>query len=1541
MLQETHYQIQGMSQDMAYQLFNPKYAFECKNIRINTTDENSLLGLSNERGNSKIAEITVEGGNTPINIIGIGQFSEYCVLFGKATGSTSSPDGEDYIFIMDSEEQISKIYQGDLEFDLDYPIRTICVYENERVQKVYWIDGKNVPRVLNIAGHLTENNTIRKVEEQKINFLPKLKFGETVTVKKTSGGQLPAGIIQYAFTYSDKNLQETNIWYTTPLYYITQANKGEEAGTICNVAFDIEFSNLDTDFDYLQIYALVRTSLNAEPACYRIANIPTSVNKFTDSGTQWEAYPLTSILGKQLGTFVPKVLTSKDSTLFLGNYTIKSPQVKREDYEDFLGIMADLTTIEYRDSLNAEVQESSFNSSRSVQTFRSGEYYRLGIQFQDDYGTPSSVIYLKDIQAGIADPVSRKFMQKIVSSSIPDLQFLSSSQEYDNIEDAETQLEDIKSKFKRARLLMVNRETLPHRTLCQGVLCPTVYRIYDRVANTPFAMSSWNMRCMDNDEYNNATWCPDTQLRGAQWAEGGEVQSQGSKLSVFIVPEGGAIGNPGDLQVKDSFGTVTSDTTPSILINTNDTQGSQSSPTYYYYMVMSVLRQPTDYDKRYYNLSVIIKRTTDGTVESFDEPPIGGWTTLVNRRTPIYSVDAAHPDIYTNAGLLSWFTNQILLALTRDGATNPESITANAMQSWNLPSGSDDLLDYITANGPGNYWILYSDREGGKKPVKVADTRVQSFKDALDIAKVRGQAFFCDHNILTFHSPDIERYQSIIDNNPSIKYRIVGYTNFETSYFDSFLQTSPPNAKADGQQNVKTVSDSGIYNAYLWKDTKTYPVYTWHRSMTLGGQADATQDGKWYGSYTKKRMANVHKCGDSFGFHIRKYNNPELSNESYSDSNSHWEIDSIYPTDNVGTANPRFPKMGTPRVFNSNEIQALVLDGQKDSRNIESSLIYWGNVNIAHTDGTYGIRERATDSGGNEYNALPLNPTEVTDPCIIRYKSTPHVVMPMSYFASPSVVGKVYAPSLPYPGAGVPSNDNVTNYGYIWANTTHGFERSEFMSTSAETLPIDYGAINTRNLIYIVELYQDLSVENIYGNTDEENLSKYNWIPISDWVDLEEGEVIEGFGDCFIGKWDCLKTYAYTEDDLQSYIDITTFTVESDTNLEARCDLYRKSKNTSVVTASKFNIFNPVYDQKDNLFSYRTITEDNAIDNFQNQICWSDVKTLGEELDTWCQINVGNNSDLQGEYGELKALVKNNNSIFCFQDNAIYKLNYNTRVTISPSDGIPIQLTNNYRVEPPLLLKTNCGVLSQDSVTEASKNLYILDSIRRRAFIIDERDNIIDVSTAKGVNSTISKLGTFKKVLFDPNINDVYFNFESASLGFNEDIGEFTSLYDYDKSNFIFSLGRNSYSIFNNKIYRQRTGKYNNFFDEYKPYYIELLSSDQPLKSKTFTNVEFTMASPTFEEAFNKVEAKTSYQEGESDLTFEKNRPSSLKRKFRLWRVNLPRHESSLDRMRDTWCKIKLIKVPIIGGNMNEQAIDDKNNIATRVNHINVIYLPD
>mgnify|MGYP003582646040 CR=1 FL=1 len=40
---------------------------------------------------------------------------------------------------------------GDFGFDVKHPIETLVSYENEAIQKVYWVDGVKQPRVINIA----------------------------------------------------------------------------------------------------------------------------------------------------------------------------------------------------------------------------------------------------------------------------------------------------------------------------------------------------------------------------------------------------------------------------------------------------------------------------------------------------------------------------------------------------------------------------------------------------------------------------------------------------------------------------------------------------------------------------------------------------------------------------------------------------------------------------------------------------------------------------------------------------------------------------------------------------------------------------------------------------------------------------------------------------------------------------------------------------------------------------------------------------------------------------------------------------------------------------------------------------------------------------------------------------------------------------------------------------------------------------------------------------------------------------------------------
>ena len=74
-------------------------------------------------------------------------------------------------------------------------------------------------------------------------------------------------------------------------------------------------------------------------------------------------------------------------------------------------------------------------------------------------------------------------------------------------------------------------------------------------------------------------------------------------------------------------------------------------------------------------------------------------------------------------------------------------------------------------------------------------------------------------------------------------------------------------------------------------------------------------------------------------------------------------------------------------------------------------------------------------------------------------------------------------------------------------------------------------------------------------------------------VDLNES-IDFIYGDTYYQRWDCLKTFPYSTDDKNQYIDITSFFVESRINLDGRYDKQRGLNYNLGVLNTNFNLIN-------------------------------------------------------------------------------------------------------------------------------------------------------------------------------------------------------------------------------------------------------------------------------------------------------------------------------------------------------------------------------
>ena len=159
------------------------YAHEIKNLRFNTTGDYTTASWVTEQGTlykrlipTSNAVVIASNGRLD-NFIPVGQavINDQWVLFGKIGTN-------DYIlklWYVNDDLNIDVLYWGHLGFDINYPLETLIFYENEQIQKVYWVDGKNQPRVINIAKPAEPNI------DTQFDFVQEVALREQVTIDKT------------------------------------------------------------------------------------------------------------------------------------------------------------------------------------------------------------------------------------------------------------------------------------------------------------------------------------------------------------------------------------------------------------------------------------------------------------------------------------------------------------------------------------------------------------------------------------------------------------------------------------------------------------------------------------------------------------------------------------------------------------------------------------------------------------------------------------------------------------------------------------------------------------------------------------------------------------------------------------------------------------------------------------------------------------------------------------------------------------------------------------------------------------------------------------------------------------------------------------------------------------------------------------------------------------------------------------------------------------------------------------------------------------
>lgn len=371
----------GMNQDISKDKADNSKYFSALNIRVLATDQQSTFALTNELGNEltfEIPTVTVDSvksrvswNNVDVNASSITKFLVYektspttpgCELEelytpagGQATSrdnviigtvdtrdgailATTDDNGWNCVWEMSGigsgQINLDLLYLSDLSWTTENLIQLLYNYENSIIEKVYFADGENQLRFMNIRQSKENGDLFNLIDvpSSSINTVSEYSLSQPEINTVTGGGSHTAGMIQYAYNLYVLNGSQTTI---SPLSELQSLDKGVglgggEVNESVGRTVIVNVDDIDPDFTHIRLYAIKYTSYNQAPEVSLIAD--REIDNFDslsyyDDGSVISTISLTEFLFLGSNPIIPRHIESKDSRLFAINIKEKEFEV--------------------------------------------------------------------------------------------------------------------------------------------------------------------------------------------------------------------------------------------------------------------------------------------------------------------------------------------------------------------------------------------------------------------------------------------------------------------------------------------------------------------------------------------------------------------------------------------------------------------------------------------------------------------------------------------------------------------------------------------------------------------------------------------------------------------------------------------------------------------------------------------------------------------------------------------------------------------------------------------------------------------------------------------------------------------------------------------------------------------------------------------------------------------------------------------------------------------------------------------------------------
>ena len=1467
----------GMSRDTHPINQKPELLWEAHNIRITNRDDSTLLAITNEKGNL----------NTGVTFNG--QYLGHCVLGKYLVVFTVDDSNISYIYRVNNREDGSMrkvlLVKTNNLLNKDFPVQTLGIEETSLINKVYWVDGNSQPRKINITlpelRHAPSNTDdySNYYEKNDIDFIPELALKEQIDITSVHGdGIFAPGVIQYAFTYFNKYSSESNIFYTTPLQYIAHQDRGGSPDSSIAMSFQININNTD-DFDYIRVYSIHRTSLSAQPTVKIVKDIKVSDSvTIIDDGTTGSTIDPTLLLYIGGRSIIAGCIEQKDLTLFLGNITTLNnniPNVQVEIPREDAGGNQIIETMNLKTALKGGSLIESFRNVTQIQnkvegfysyvnqlsyntsTFKSGDWYRLGVQVQWKDGNWSDPIFVKDFT------ISNHSDQKDFYLQLPTIRKEIRTSVVKKL---------IEEGYKKVRGVVVFPDYSDRKVFAQGMLCPTVFNAKSRMNNSPYAQSSWFLR-----PFNNTNTFPD---------------SNGN-------PELGAAAE------YEHLGSLGSNSRGGI--RSAELGGDKS----FEWVNNEFIRDPEvdGLDNNFY---------VDQNILTFHSPDIEFNQSLVLPEDINYKLKIVGLINFTaSKGDIDIQTSSPTIGIDSQGFSKPqigvENKSIDSIRSLiSGPFYKDEVVilteadsKYVGADKEVEHFVFLWDGESLNNDVKRTSeggtrTAVLQYKKISNLKYSAYNTWLNTSQQRIYDIPKVQLFNSDvlslskIEGSLRSKYKQLNYYgNVDTMVFPNLgnyiKYEEGDTSKIESIKNLQDKIEEGglswIANATNYdRSARVKYKSTPHIVLSLGNTASGA-------SKILPSIAGINK----FNFTDRPYWFEETIEDNNIEQYYDHKVAYVIHTNIRCTPQNLHEKItGNPSIA----VGDYIIEYYHNGNRYEGYL--YKAVNTANND--------------SSYEEITIDGQMVLQNKIYGYYDS----------NNPSYI---YQYKAKYLGDGYYMSLDSTKF--------FGQSNSSYYQDDISNVNPEYP------YLFLAELVRtEDTIKNPFGGKDAIALNQNLWCPAGDPIDLVDENkslyIEYKYGDTWYQRYDCLKTYPFTKEDENQLVEIGSFMCETRINIDGRYDRNRGQDSNIEMSPQNFNLMNDVYSQKDNFFIHRILPEDFYSQNiYDKQIIWSKEKSPGEDVDTWTNITLANVLNLNGSSGKVTSINAFNENLIAFQEQGISLINFNSRVQVPTSDGVPIEIQNSYKVDGYTTYSNTVGCQDKWSICKSLDGIYFIDNhsnslykisgqapeevsskLGMRQWFIDNKPGYLWNPEYKDVTK-LNGIRTF----YDKNNNDIYlvpgsdYYEERDSLVYSLKLQQFTSLMSYGGTPAMFNLDSKFYSLKKDgegilTLWENFAGEYNNFYGVYKPFDITFISNANATYNKIFDTLEYradiydSSNNLLHDKSFTTIQVSNEYQDTEEHRFINKD----LRKKFRVWRAIIPRdnRKGKRTRISNPWTKIKL-----------------------------------